>query len=157
MNLKTTGAGGPCARFGRFGLVGILGVALQMTLLDLLMKGFHLPEMAAVVIAVEMTICHNFLWHERFTWCDRRVAGWRQRAVRLMRFHTSNGLVSLAGNTALTWCLVERLNAPALPSAIAAIAVCAPINFLITDRWVYGREGLAAPGEQAHRDDDDSH
>ncbi len=126
-------------RFGRFTLIGALGAALQVALFDLLMKGLRLPGVAAAPIAVEIVLLNNFFWHERFTWRDRRSAGLRQRATRLWRFHTANGLVSLAGNTALTWWLVEKLKAPALASAVAAIAVCAPVNFLVADRWVYGR------------------
>ena len=126
-------------RFGRFGLTGALGALLQVAVFDALVKGLHLPAVAAAPIAVELAVLHNFLWHERFTWVDRERGGLRQRAARLWRFHAANGLVSLAGNTALTWWLVERLQAPPGPSALAAIAVCAPINFWAADRWVWQR------------------
>jgi putative flippase GtrA len=58
-------------------------------------------------------------------------------ALRLWRFHAGNGLVSLAGNTALMYCLVERLKAPVLPAAMGAIVICSLANFLIADRWVF--------------------
>ncbi|SPE37627.1 GtrA family protein [Candidatus Sulfopaludibacter sp. SbA6] len=133
-----TGAGRQCVRFGRFSLTGVLGAALQVMLFALLMKCFHLPGVAATPIAVEMVLLNNYFWHERFTWRDRGCVGLRHRAIRLWRFHAANGLVSLAGNTVLTYCMVQKLKAPALPSAVAAIAVCAPINFLVADRWVFG-------------------
>jgi putative flippase GtrA len=76
--------------------------------------------------------------HERFTWSDRRFAGLRPRALRLFRFHAGNGLFSITANTLLTWGFVERLHLPALPSALAAIALCAPANFLLADCWVFG-------------------
>jgi putative flippase GtrA len=129
------------ARFGKFSLTGLLGAALQVLLFDLLMKRLHLAEAVAAPIAVELVLVNNFLWHERFTWRDREVASLRQRAIRLGRFHAGNGLVSLAGNTALTWWLVEQIKLPALPSAVLSIAVCAPLNFLVADRWVYRRVG----------------
>ena len=78
---------------------------------------------------------HNFMWHERFTWPDRRVK--QQMARRLWRFHAANGLVSFIGNTILMYCLADRLNVPVARSAIAAILVCSFANFLIADRWVY--------------------
>ena len=127
-----------CARFGRFNLVGVLGAALQTLLYDLLVKGFRMPEVAAMPIAVEIVLLHNFFWHERCTWRDRGPIRPSKRAIRLWRFHAGNGLVSLAGNTLLTYYLVEQLKSPAVPSALAAIAFCAPVNFLIADRWVYG-------------------
>lgn len=137
-----TGTLRQCARFARFSLAGVLGGALQVLLFDLLIKCVHLPGVAATPIAVELVLLNNFFWHERFTWRDRDPAGTLQRAVRLWRFHAGNALVSLAGNTGLTYVLVELLKAPVLPSAAAAIAVCAPINFLLADRWVYRRPGL---------------
>ena len=124
-------------RFARFAVVGLLGVALQLSLLALLTKYFRMLPVTATALAVEITLLHNFLWHERFTWRDRRRKDFRQRALRLCRFHLGNGLVSLLGNTSLSYCLVERLNAPLLPSALASIAVCSLVNFALADCWVY--------------------
>ena len=124
-------------RFSRFSLVGFMGALLQLALLSLLTKGFGFLSTAAIVVAVEITILHNFIWHERFTWSNRALKGSRQTALRLWRFHAGNGLISLAGNTVLMYCLVERLKAPVLPAAIGAIVLCSLANFLIADRWVY--------------------
>jgi putative flippase GtrA len=126
-----------CARFGRFNLVGALGAGLQILVFYLLMKYFRVPAAAATPVAVEIVVLHNFFWHERFTWRDRRPGCFRQRSTRLWRFHVSNGLISLAGNTVLTYCLVEQLKTAALPAAVVAIAICAPVSFLLADRWVY--------------------
>ena len=120
-------------RFGKFSLVGLLGAGLQLLLFHFLTKRVQLPALLATPIAVEITVLHNFAWHERFTWRDRGHTSFR----RLCHFHASNALISLVGNTALTYCFTEWLRAPALLSAIAAIAVCAPANFLLADRWVY--------------------
>ena len=124
-------------RFGKFNLVGLLGAALQLAVFSLLVKNSHWPEAPAVLLAVEAAVLHNFLWHERFTWRDREAMNIRQRAVRLWRFHAGNGLLSLTGNAALTYVFVEWLGVPAIVSAAAAIALCAPANFLLADRWVY--------------------
>ena len=132
-------------RFGKFNLIGLGGAAIQLTLFALLMACFQVSEVAATAIAVEVVVLNNFFWHERFTWGDRRNVGLWSRIFRLARFHAANGLVSLAGNTALVWLLVQYLKVPALPSAVAAIGICAPINFLLADRWVYRApaDGLA--------------
>lgn len=125
-------------RFGKFNLVGLLGAILQLLLFYLMNQVGHLPAPTATVIAVEMAILHNYVWHERFTWRDREPINFRQRTLRLCRFHAGNGLVSLAGNAALIYAFVEWLRVPAVISAAAAIALCAPANFLLADRWVYG-------------------
>ncbi|HUB82066.1 MAG TPA: GtrA family protein [Bryobacteraceae bacterium] len=124
-------------RFGVFSLVGAVGAVLQVALFGLFAKGLRLPPPAAMAIAVELVVLHNFLWHERFTWRDRGIRGFRHRAGRLCRFHIANGAVSLAGNTLLAWWLVQILRFPAWWSAALAVAVCAPVNFLAADRWVY--------------------
>lgn len=122
------------SRFGIFSLVGAGGAVVQVLLFDALVRGLRVPAAAAAPIAVELALCHNFLWHERLTW---RGAAAHQRFLRLVRFHAANGLVSIGGNTALTWLLVDYSHVPALPAAVASIAVCAPLNFLLADRWVY--------------------
>jgi putative flippase GtrA len=126
-----------CTRFGRFNLVGLMGAALQLVLLDLLMEWVRLSSVAAAPISVEAVILHNFLWHERFTWRDPAPVGLRRRAIRLRRFHASNGLISLVGNTLLPYCLSHQFRMPPLASAATAIALCGPINFLVADCWVY--------------------
>jgi putative flippase GtrA len=126
------------ARLGKFNLVGLLGAALQLLLLYVLTKCFHLSAVAATPVAVEIVVLHNFAWHERFTWRDRPLKSVGQRITRLLRFHAGNGLTSLLGNTVLVYFLVERLNARVLPSALAAIVICSLINFFVADRWVYG-------------------
>ena len=137
-------------RFGKFNLVGLLGAALQVFLFYLLIRRFRLPEAAATLIAVELVVLHNFFWHERFTWSDREPAGLRQRAMRLWRFHAGNGLVSLVGNTLVTYMLVEWLGVPPVPAAITAIALCAPANFWVADRWVYVTPAVLPPVRSSH-------
>ena len=123
-------------RFGRFSLTGLLGAALQVLLIELLIKRLRLPAATATAIAVEAVVLHNFVWHERFTWRDCGGSGLRETALRLCQFHFSNGLVSIAGNTLLVHYLVGRGLTPRL-AALAAIAACSPLNFLAADRWVY--------------------
>jgi putative flippase GtrA len=132
-----TSVGQLLARFGKFNLVGLLGAGLQLLLLYLFTKSFHMSAVTATPVAVEIVVLHNFAWHEGFTWRGSQLKSVRLRAVRLWRFQAANGLTSLLGNTVLTYCLVEQLNAPVLPSAIGAIIVCSLVNFFAADRWVY--------------------
>lgn len=116
-------------RFGRFGLIGILGAVVQIAAFTALVRWMSVPSAIAAVLAVEAAVLHNFWWHQRFTW--------RDRAGSLWRFHAANGLVSIAGNALLVWWFVDELRLPAVAAAVAAIGICAPLNFLVADRWVY--------------------
>jgi dolichol-phosphate mannosyltransferase len=132
-------AGQRWSRFGRFNIVGLLGAALQLLLLAVLTRWFRVSVIAATPLAVEIVVLHNFVWHERFTWRDRRFNSMRQRALGLWRFHAGNGLTSLLGNMILSYCFVERLNFPVMPSAAGAIVLCSLVNFFLADRWAYAR------------------
>ena len=84
---------------------------------------------------------HNFCWHERWTWSDRRGG---TCVDRLTRFHASNGLLSLLANATLTWCLAA-LGLPITLANLAAVWSCAVVNFAASDRLVYGRGDAARP------------
>jgi putative flippase GtrA len=124
-------------RLFRFLLVGGLGAIVQLSLFTLLTRFARVAPVNASVISVEVAILHNFCWHQRFTWCYRALTSLRQCAMRLLRFHLGNGLVSLVGNALLTYWLVDQLGFPPLPSALAAIMICSGLNFALADRWVY--------------------
>lgn len=124
-------------RFGRFNLVGLLGAGLQLLVFSLLVNNCHWPEAGAALFAVETALLHNFCWHERFTWRDCEALSRRPRGLRFWRFHAGNGLVSLAGNAALTYIFAKWIGLPGMIAAAAAITLCAPANYFLADRWVY--------------------
>ena len=126
-------------RFLRFNLVGAIGIAVQLGALALLRwAGMH--YLVATALAVEAAILHNFLWHERYTWSDRASIGARQRMVRLVRFHLTNGAVSLVGNVVLMRGLVGAMHVPVIPANLIAITACWLLNFVLSDRVVFTAE-----------------
>jgi putative flippase GtrA len=125
-------------RWMTFNFVGSLGMAVQLAtlaLLDRLAPGHYLFTLAA---AVEVTLLHNFLWHTRLTWADRTP---EHRTRQLVRFHLSNGLISLAGNFALMRLLVQEGHLPRLISNAIAIVCCGIVNFWLGNRWAFAASG----------------
>jgi putative flippase GtrA len=123
-------------RLFRFSLVGALGIVLQLSVLaGLVAFGFN--YLLGTGLAVECAILHNFIWHRRFTWSERARSGHRNVLSRLIRFHASNGLVSLVGNLLLMRLLVGNLKRPMFPANVASISICFVANFLASDRWVF--------------------
>jgi putative flippase GtrA len=122
-------------RWSKFNLVGAMGMAVQLgalALFDRLVPGHYLYASAA---ALEVTLLHNFVWHCRFTWRDRRDdAG---LATRLMRFHLSNGFVSMVGNLVLMRVLVHDARMPVLAANSIAILCCSIVNFCLSDNWAF--------------------
>ncbi|HEU5457173.1 MAG TPA: GtrA family protein, partial [Terracidiphilus sp.] len=77
-------------RWGRFNLVGALGMVLQLATLAVLNRTSGGHYLFATAAAVELTLLHNFAWHRKYTWLDR--AGHPSVLAPLLRFHLSQGL-----------------------------------------------------------------
>jgi putative flippase GtrA len=122
------------ARWWRFNLVGAVGMAVQLGALALLNRWAPGHYLAATAAAIELTLLHNFAWHLKYTWQDRRDDA---RARQLLRFHLSNGLVSMAGNLVLMRVLVGGVRLPVVASNGMAIVVCSVVNFYLGNEWVF--------------------
>lgn len=124
-------------RWLRFNLVGGVGIAVQLVLLFLLKNCLHLNYLAATALAVEVTVIHNFIWHERYTWADRVQPSWRSSLARFLRFNLTNGAVSIFGNLLLMKIAVAFAHMNYLTANAIAILVCSLLNFVVSDGYVF--------------------
>jgi putative flippase GtrA len=125
----------PFIRWCRFNLVGAAGMMIQLGSLALFNRWAPGHYLCASAAALEVTLLHNFAWHLRYTWRDRQNHS--ARLAQLMRFHLSNGLVSLIGNLALMRVLVEGARMPLLAANCIAILCCSVVNFCLGNEWVF--------------------
>ena len=121
----------------RFNAVGLIGIGVQLLALTLLKSILGLNYLAATVLAVEAAVLHNFVWHERWTWVERTRLNEGGVLGRLIRFHLSNGLISIAGNLLLMWLFVSQLHVHYFLANIVAIGTCSIVNFLASDHLVF--------------------
>jgi putative flippase GtrA len=157
-------------RWGKFNLVGGMGIVVQFVALFMLKSGLHFNYLFATVIAVEAAVVHNFVWHEQFTWADRikssrvqatsgaeaqnlfgrLVAALKRCATqktlraslrRFVRFNLRNGAVSILGNLALMKVMVGLGHMNYLLANAIAIALCSLGNFLVSEQWVFAATG----------------
>jgi putative flippase GtrA len=137
-------------RWLKFNLVGGMGIVIQFAALFLLKSVLHFNYLAATAVAVEAAVLHNFVWHEQFTWVDRTrheamkldpssSARWRRSLPRLLRFHLTNGAVSILGNLALMRLMVGQAHMNYLVANAIAIALCSLANFLLSEQWVFAQ------------------
>ena len=142
-------------RWLKFNLVGAIGMGLQLTALALFnrcLRGHYLYASAA---AIELTLLHNFVWHSLYTWRDRRDTCRDQtpRLRQLIRFHLSNGLVSMLGNLVLMRLLVHNARLPLLASNVLAILCCSVANYCLSNHWAFAAArrtrfaGVPSPGD----------
>jgi len=122
-------------RWVKFSVVGALGIGVQlMALWTLTSLGCN--YLLATGIAVETAVLHNFVWHQKFTWLDRCIDD-SDLLRRLLRFHLSNGGISIVGNLLLMRLLVGEAGFAVLPANLLSLSACWFANFIASDRWVF--------------------
>jgi putative flippase GtrA len=120
-----------------FNAVGAAGIAVQVTVLALLVHGLHLHYLPATLVAVEAAVLHNFYWHHRWTWRDRRSPSWGATAGRLGRFQLLNGTISLAGNVGVMALLTGTFGLDPVSANLIAIVSCSLVNFAASEALVF--------------------
>ena len=134
----------PLVRWLKFNAVGAMGMAAQLGTLALLNRWMRGHYLVASALALEITLLHNFVWHVQFTWRDRSAQDSRLR--QLVRFHLSNGLVSMLGNLVLMRLLVQEARMPVIAANAVAIVCCSVANYCLGDRWAFAAESLNKGG-----------
>ena len=122
-------------RWGRFNLVGAMGMVVQLTALAFFTRWSNGRYLYASAAAVELALMHNFVWHLHYTWRDRRDRS--TRLTQFVRFHLSNGMISLAGSLLLMRMLVDKARVPVLAANVIAILCCSIANFCLGDNWTF--------------------
>ena len=129
---------GELLRFGKFCLVGLSGVLVNMGLLWLLTEVAGLFYLLSAAIGIETSIVSNFTLNDIFTFHDRRSSGLKPLLRRLGKFN----LVSLGGvgiNLAVLWLLTEHLGLHYLLSNMCGIAVATLWNYSVNTMWTWKR------------------
>ena len=123
-------------RWLKFNAVGAVGLAVQLGVLWLLERVAGVQYLLATVLAVEVAVLHNFVWHQLWTWRGRpKESVWR----RLLRFHLANGLVSLVANFGLMALFVGGLGLRVMPANLLSVGLAGLLNFGLAEVWVFGR------------------
>ena len=125
-------------RWLKFNLVGAIGIAVQLGALEVFSRALGLGDLWASVLAVEVSLLHNFAWHERFTWADAaRANGFTPVLLRLVQFNLTNGAISVIGNLVVVWCLTGVVRLPLMVANLVAIACSETLNFVVCHRLVF--------------------
>ena len=121
-------------RWLKFNAVGVGGAVVQLCTLWMLQHFTSISYLFAIVLAVEVAILHNFVWHEVWTWRGISGAG---RWTRLWRFHAATGSISIVSNVVLTAAFKNSLAIPLLAANVMAVGVTAILNFAVAEAWVF--------------------
>jgi dolichol-phosphate mannosyltransferase len=79
----------PIQRFLQFGLVGLSGLIVDMSILYALHEWIGLGITRSAILAAEVAILNNFFWNDRWTFVDiaRGQGEWRKVLKRLTKFN----------------------------------------------------------------------
>lgn len=130
-------------RWMKFNFVGAMGIGVQLLAVYVCGALLQANSLLATGLGVEAAVLHNFLWHEHFTWADRRCDARQNRGfwLRLLAFNGSAGAISIGGNLFLVWLMISQARIPILPANLVAIACCSILNFTTNDKLIFhGKE-----------------
>jgi putative flippase GtrA len=135
-------------RLAPFFLSGLAGFVAQVGAVWLLVSLTTVHYAVATVLAVELAIVVNFIFHERWTWRDRTGgAGGAKDAQgamgRLLRFNALTGITSILGGVLVTALLVESMGMNAVVANILSVMALGVVNFIGADTLVF-RAGVVA-------------
>ena len=126
-------------RWLKFNAVGAIGILVQLAALTVFKSLLGVEYLTATAAAVEIAVLHNFIWHDRWTWVERkRKKGDRGLFVRrLARFNLTTGVISIASNLLLMRLLVGQLHLQYLIANVVAITATSLLNFLLSDLFAF--------------------
>jgi dolichol-phosphate mannosyltransferase len=123
-------------RFGKFGLVGLSGVAVNLGLFWLLSTVLRLHYLFAGAVAIEVALCSNYILNSRWTFADR--SGRLMHLPALVRYHA----VSLGGmliNLVVLQLLAGGAGVRPALANVAGIALATGWNFSLNLGWTWRR------------------
>lgn len=122
----------PVARFLRFGIVGLSGVGVDLSVFYLLRTVLGLGLTRSAMLSAEVAIMSNFFWNDLWTYWDisSHQKGWKKRFKRLLKFN----VICFAGlilNVVLVNILFNQLGVNEYAAKLVAIAAVTLWNFWI--------------------------
>ena len=134
---KTIGRWVP-ARFVLFSIIGGFGVAVHLTVLLVLFRGFGIDFTVGQAVATVVAMTSNFVLNNELTYRDRRLRGWRW-LTGWLTFCIACSIGALA-NVGIAVQLF-RQDTSWLLSALGGIAVGAVWNYAVSAFYTWNRPG----------------
>ena len=132
--------GGRAHRLGRFGIVGLTGIAVNEAAIALLVGGLHLRYLVGYLLATQFSTLWNFGWIE--TWAFKSVSPANRRSVRLGSLLVVNNAANLL--TAPLFFLLTVVGINYLVANLLTLGLVFLLRFLFAERIWAPRAAPAA-------------
>ena len=124
-------------RLVKFCLVGLSGVVVSVASLWLLTDVIGLFYVVSAIVAHVLSVTNNFAWNQAWTFRDRsHGVPFAVIFKRWVKFLLTTGLAAGLYLGILTL-LTEVFGLWYILSSLCAIAVSTPVNFLVSNYWVW--------------------
>jgi putative flippase GtrA len=131
------------ARFGRFGVVGITGLAVNMLLIAAFTDVIGLYYVAAAILATQGSTLWNYCLTELWVFPDRQHR--RSGAVRMGMFFLVNN-AALVLRVPLLFALTTGLGVHYLVSNLISLVSLTIGRYALADLWIWGSSSSKASG-----------
>jgi len=136
--LSTTVSGKETRRFLKFALVGASGTVIDVVLLSVLVKGFHVSDQIANTVSYSVGVINNFLLNRFWTFPEARQKSVLTQfgqfaAINVVGLLLSDLILSLAENVLNGWLGSNAL----FPAKIIAIGLVFFWNLFANRLWTY--------------------
>lgn len=124
--------------FVRFGMVGALGFVINFLLLTLLFRVLDLPIFVAQILAAEVALFHNFIWHHHWTYKANNVS--KNIWTLVVQFHITSW-VAVVGSAALISLFVHTFGLDYIIALVLSSAIAMFWNFGWTKFVIWRHKG----------------
>jgi dolichol-phosphate mannosyltransferase len=124
------------ARFGRFGVVGVTGLAVNMALIAMFTDVVGLYYVAAAILATQGSTLWNFCLTELWVFPDRQHR--RSGGVRMGMFFLVNN-IALILRVPLLFALTTGLGIHYLWSNLISLVSLTVARYALADLWIWGK------------------
>jgi putative flippase GtrA len=142
--------GGRAHRLGRFGIVGLTGIAVNEVALAVLVGGLHLRYIVGYLLATQFSTLWNFGWIEM--WAFKSVAPTNRKAQRFASLLLVNNVANLL-TAPLFLLLTVGAGINYLVSNMLTLALIFLLRFLFAERIWSPRQAPGAPTWPGRRRD----
>ncbi len=103
-----------------------------------LFKGvLGLPLIPASLMAIEIALVHNFIWHRQWTWRDRSRENRSPFLKQLAVYNLATGVVDLVANVTVLWLLTTFLGIYYMIANIAGMVMGPLVKFWLNDKVIF--------------------
>ena len=125
-------------RFAMFSVIGLIGVAIHMSVVSALFLGLNTSFLLAQIAATLVALTGNFFLNNALTYRDRRLKGWRQLADGWVSFAAVCSVGAVA-NVGVAGFLHDVRAGAWAASALVGVLVGAVWNYALSSRFTWGR------------------